>query len=292
MIPVVMITDPNYVFAARITIRSMLKSRKPDTRYEIHVLGVGLSDADVAALRLEDPTVDVRNEGNRYRDFCKCHTHVSTAALYKFDMADLFPQYDKVLYIDVDVLVLDDLTELFNMDISSVYASAVLDYRGMALLDYHKKMGLQYYFFSGMMVCNLARWRSENLRDKFLEIKKNGKLNGCMDQDVFNLVFHDEIRVLELKYDCPTMRYWGKPGLLESFYRGEELAGAQRFTRGLIEPGRNVVVLHYFMKSKPWKSLRNDRYMRYWWRFLTPKEAVRIYSGLLWSKFTALFHRN
>ncbi len=287
-IPVVMITDRNYVLATRITIRSMLQFKHPDTEYRIHVLGIGLEPGDAAALRSEGGTIEIMAVPDRYRDFCKANTHVSTAALYKFDMPNLFPQYDKIIYTDVDVLILDDLTELFQRDVSNVYAALVKDYRGMAMLKLHEKLGLRNYYFSGMMLANLERWRREGLYEKFIELKKNNTFNGFMDQDVFNVAFHDEVLTLPVRYTSPTMKYWGPEGMLEAFYQGDEYRQINDFRHGKIIPGDTVFV-HYFMKSKPWISLRNDKLMRYWWRFLTPREAIRLYARIIVMKVRKLF---
>ena len=282
-----MITDSNYVLPTRIAIRSMLRYKRPDTEYAIHILGVSLTEKDMAELKTEYAGVDIMECADRYRDFCKCFTHVSTAALYKFDMAELFPQYEKIIYIDSDVLVLDDLTELFSLDVSGVYAAVVKDLRGMSQLKLQDKLGLKYYFFSGMMVANLTRWRTEKLREQFLEKKKANTYNGCMDQDVFNVVFHDCIRILPVRYNCPSMLWWGAEGALEAFYSGDELRQISEFREGKIIPG-DTVVIHYFMKAKPWISLRNNVYMRYWWRFLTPGERVRLYGTLVLKKVMRL----
>lgn len=289
-IPVVMITDSNYVFATRITIRSMLRFKKPDTEYAIYVLGVSLTDKDRTDLKKESPEIEVMSMPDRFREFCKVHTHVSTAALYKFALADLFPQYDRIIYTDVDVLILDDLTELFQRDLGGAYAGLVRDYRGMALMRLHEKMGLENYYFSGLILANLTRWRKEDLCPKFLELKQNNTFNGFMDQDVFNVAFHGDVLSLPVKYCSPTMKYWGPPGTLEKFYHGDELRQIDDFRHGKIVPGDTVFV-HYFMKSKPWISLRNDKLMRFWWRFLTPGERIRLYSSLIFRKVRGLFSR-
>jgi len=154
----------------------------------------------------------------------------------------------------------------------------VRDYPGMVNPDWkmHEKLHLRNYFNSGMMLINAARWRREELYGKFLEIKKNNVPDKLMDQDVFNLAFHDCVKILPSRYNCPAMFDWGPEEDFRGFFSDGELPQIEKFRRGEIVPGETVI-LHYFRPDKPWITLRGDVYKCFWWRFLTPGEAVRLY---------------
>jgi len=119
-IPVVLITDSNYILATKVAIRSLLRYRKPGTRYRVFVLGVSLSRTDRFRLRHGCGALEILDVPvGRYREFSGFLPHVSAAAFYKFNLADLLSQYEKIIYLDSDMLVLDDLSELFAVDIST-----------------------------------------------------------------------------------------------------------------------------------------------------------------------------
>ncbi|MDD4816854.1 MAG: glycosyltransferase [Victivallaceae bacterium] len=290
-IPIILITDHNYVLATRIAIRSLFKYKHMGNRYAVVVLGVSLHPGDAEVIKSEGPDIEVRDcDPGRYSDI-QCLNHVSTAALFKFDLPQLFPQYDKVIYVDSDVLILDDLSRLYSFDLAGCYAAMVKDYRAMAMLKFHEKMQIDNYYFSGLFVADLSLWRRDGMTEKMIELKRHNTYNGCMDQDVFNVAFAGRILTLPVNYNCPAMLWWGTDAELSAFYSGDELSVMRELRDGKIVPG-HIVVLHYFMRSKPWVSLRNSRPMRYWWRFLTPSERVKLYSSLIVKKIQKVLRCN
>ena len=58
-----------------------------------------------------------------YRNITTLHLR----AYLKFDLPDLIPHQDKVLYLDSDVIIQKDLTDLFEINIKDYYAGAVKD---------------------------------------------------------------------------------------------------------------------------------------------------------------------
>ncbi len=60
---------------------------------------------------------------NKYKDLDLKHLYVSKAALFKFDLAEIFKNYDKVLYLDSDILILRDFSKLLKTDIEKILCS-------------------------------------------------------------------------------------------------------------------------------------------------------------------------
>ena len=83
------------------------------------------------------------------------HPHVSSTDFFKFDLPDVLSDWDKVLYIDTDMIIQGDLSQLFNTDLGEAYIAAVKDMAGMALESHHNRLGLGNYFNAGMMLMNL-----------------------------------------------------------------------------------------------------------------------------------------
>ncbi len=121
-IPVVYITDNNYTMPTVVSITSLLKNAENPP--EIYVLGVDLSDENSKIFK-EFNGIELLNLENKYADLNTAETYVSKAALFKFDLAEIFTQYDKILYIDCDTLILDDLRQFLKADIKDVYACVI-----------------------------------------------------------------------------------------------------------------------------------------------------------------------
>ncbi len=57
------------------------------------------------------------------------------------------------------------------------------------------------YFNSGMMFLNLSKMRSEHTAFELVEAKKKISDSKFSDQDAFNLVFNNKIKILPIKYN-------------------------------------------------------------------------------------------
>lgn len=268
-IPIVMICDNRYVFPTRIVIRSLFRSAHPGTRYRVFILGVGLSEKNQRKLRKENPAVEVLPLENQSADICGKYTHVSRAALYKFDIPELFPMYDKILYLDSDLLIRGDLSRMFATDLSGVYAGVVKELAAMEH-GHHTKMGHNAYFNSGIMLLNLELCRKDGIRQKLWENKKNEKWAFVMDQDVLNQTFHEQVRYLSFRYNFMCFLSWFTDEKLHEFF-GEEAEQVIAAKNG-VSMADYPVIVHFFSKRKPWRQFRYALFMRAWWQHLTPWE--------------------
>jgi lipopolysaccharide biosynthesis glycosyltransferase len=137
----------------------------------------------------------------------KTGTYVSKSALIKFDLANVLNDLKKVLYLDCDVVICKDISDLWNTDLEDNYVAAVNDMGdGYFLGDKHSdlagRLGLDggSYFNSGVMLLNLELMR----HDSISEVLKNYRLNGTnyfMDQDALNYVLGAKRVVMSYKYN-------------------------------------------------------------------------------------------
>lgn len=108
------ITDDNYVMPTHVVICSILENmdKNDNSVYVIHICTFGLNEANrtlLDGLKLERMRI-VRHDFSRaaYAEkFSQISqsTHVSPAALIKFDLPDIFKNIDKLLYLDSDIIV-------------------------------------------------------------------------------------------------------------------------------------------------------------------------------------------
>lgn len=84
---------------------------------------------------------------------------------YRLLTPELLPQYDKAIYIDVDVLFKKDLSEVFNIDISGYECAAVpveLNSDKMICHKYFPENKNKYIYISSFLVMNLKLMREKN----------------------------------------------------------------------------------------------------------------------------------
>ena len=125
-IDIAFIADDGYALPTGVAISSLYHHRNQSLDYHIHVISSGISKDNLdrlAALGCEGFEVEIIDASGigSYEDFGRMQyaQHVSEAALYKFDLADIFPKLDKLLYLDGDILIRDSLEELFLTDIGA-----------------------------------------------------------------------------------------------------------------------------------------------------------------------------
>lgn len=133
------------------------------------------------------------------------------SAYYRFLLPDLLPDIDKVIYLDVDILVKKSIVSLWQTDISKVSLGVIKEIDMYATSpDYPASIGLtdqHHYFNSGVLVMNLKKMRKEQSVFKLLETTKqySSKLRYG-DQDILNMVFKDDILLCDYSYNFTNWR--------------------------------------------------------------------------------------
>lgn len=161
---------------------------------------------------------------------------------YRLLVAKILPQtIHKVLYLDADIIVRHDLSELWNTPMDNVSVAGVPNQSDCSKfwerLDYPEEKG---YFNSGVLLVNLDFIRRYNLTSVFIEyIKNNPQRLVCPDQDVLNFVLKDSKIMLPVRYNSQ-----------EGFYRypPEKIIGDKKTFESDIN---NPYIVH-FTKEKPW----------------------------------------
>lgn len=199
-VPVVFICDRHYVIPTAVAITSLIENKNPQTHYDIHVIAAELSDTEINKFfefREHQADIHVISVSLRKFEGIRKSFYITPAACLKFDLPNLIPQYDKVLYLDGDILIQKDLSDLFAISIDDVYAGVVKD---VVLTE--NDLHVQNYFNSGVMLLNLELLREKNMPEALLNLRKSSTGFTYMDQDCFNLLFEKKVQFLPMKYNC------------------------------------------------------------------------------------------
>ncbi len=192
----------------------------------------------------------------------------------KLYLDNLLPEsVEKVLYLDSDILVVGDLTELWEMDLKGYVAAGVIDCLGE---KYYDVLGLSknsYYCNSGMILENLKAWREKKIGDRVREYcKKNGGYVFFMEQTAFNAAVQGDILILHPKYNMYTMME------LITYKELMKLRKVQRYysKEEIDEAVANPVIIHltntFMIPNRAWyegsRHPRTAEYLKY--KALTP----------------------
>lgn len=245
---VVLITDANYMDFTRVAINSAKQTKCSASKYNFHVMTLGVSESDAAALKAlagENVTVSVLPQDEVDLFYIR-DTHVSKTSLLKYYIARALPQLDKVLYIDSDVLVLHDLNKIYNTNIDDKYLAAVKDpswfFENMHVVELNlEERG--FYFNSGVMLMNLKKFREDGLLQK-LEDYTNNNFRTYMDQDALNVVAGKD--VVLLPFEANAMNFFFEHIDLQTM--GQFYGRNWQNYEEVFAP---VTVLHFASSKKP-----------------------------------------
>ena len=117
--------------------------------------------------------------------------------------ADLLPDIpDKVIYLDTDVVVNNDIEPFFNMDIENYELAAVKDAFNWS--D-PKRWFMKFYFNAGVLLLNIKKIKETKMFEKTRKYCRYRKML-YMDQDALNLSAKKVLR-LPLKYNSKDKYY-------------------------------------------------------------------------------------
>ncbi len=241
-IPVFFTIDDGYAPFLSVALHSAVQNSSPERRYRAIVLYQDLSEEHrqrLGALATEHFAVDFvpMGEGlesitDRMSNRLRCD-YFTLTIYFRLFIPAMFPQYDKGIYIDSDVVLRGDLAELFDTDIGNSYLGAcpdlsVVDVPPLAAymenavgVDRHR------YINSGVLLMNLQRLRERQLDHHFLTLLNTYHFD-CIapDQDYLNAVCAGRIHYLPETWDA--MPNDNKPPLADA------------------------KLIHYNLFSKPW----------------------------------------
>lgn len=256
-IPIVMTVDENYTLQIMTTIHSFRVNTDKNTVLKVIVLCTkGLKQSErnkVASMEKKHVNLCIMFKEVDDKLFLKAAPkgHVTVCSYYRLAMDQLIDD-DKCLFLDSDIIVQGDLSNLFSIDVEDYYLAGVLDV-GFRVnpefaLAHSKEDGILFmdkYVNAGVLVFNLKKIRDDNMGANLIkEIAHHRYLYD--DQDILNKVLYEKIKLIPEKFNC-----------FHSFSNGRNFRW-----RTEQEP----LVLHFAGPFKPWKWLK-VRHSEVWWKY-------------------------
>ena len=183
--------------------------------------------------------------------------HISLVNYYCLLIGNLLDEgIEKCIYLDVDICVIKDLSDLFLVEMNDNYIAGVVypSYYFKEKQNY-KRLNLtsmRQYVNSGVLVMNLKQIRKDNVIQKFIELSK--KNHNLQVQDILNIVCFGKIMKLSQKYNLMVSQLKNNNHPLKNIYKEENF----------IKTKDSPYIINYFDKKKPWNSIKITM-ENYWW---------------------------
>lgn len=212
-VPIFLSTDDYYATYASVAIQTIIENSSKDIDYLVYVLNSGLSKDTQQKLNsqstenIEIKCVDVSEFANEFQ--FKAKYYFSVEMFYRILIPKIFKQYDKVIYIDCDVVCRDDLYKLYDsveFDENTVLAACLDCGDDKEFLSRVKKLGIDHdkYINSGVLVMNSKEIREQDIFKNIDSFLKKNKDSCLPDQDAINHICKDKIKILDTYWNIQT----------------------------------------------------------------------------------------
>lgn len=195
---------------------------------------------------------------------------------YRLIIPTLFKDYDKILYLDVDMIVCADLAEIWNLDLGNKAIAGVPD-TAWNIAPACRRLGYplsESYYNAGFGLYNLSVMRETNLWNKAIDmVEKSPEKLLYHDQDLLNNIYHGQFFEVSLKWNFMQTFFMLEPSVVKR--QKEEL---EKYIH-------NPCIIHYTASLKPWFIECEHPYKSEYWKYLkmTPwaeRKPVHIYHDL------------
>lgn len=208
--------------------------------------------------------------------------HLVPVTYARLLLPSLLPdEIDVVVYLDSDLVIRDDVSELTQVELGALALAAVPDYSVQevggprsGIGDLTSKPRDATYFNCGVIVMNLEAWRADGLADRVLSFAQRHSPLKHADQDALNAVV-TEWQELPLHWNVQSNIHW-----LQHPLHTDLETTLERERPALLD---SAPILHFSGPSKPWQPWYRSPDARQWRRMLWNSGALTWTECLIWS---------
>jgi lipopolysaccharide biosynthesis glycosyltransferase len=233
--------DEGYGMPLATTLRSIVEANARWCPLEIYIFTHRISSEfkkrvcdslPIGAASIVWPEIDV----GPFKDFLTTD-HVSKITFARLLIPETLPRsLKRVLYLDCDLLVLDDLSALSQTRLHGAIVGAVEDqlnpvFKKSADASWQTVPQVENYFNAGVLLIDLDRWRENKVSERALEYLRQNPQTPFADQDALN-------------YACDRM--WKR--------LDEKWNFQAHFDRSIqeMETAERPRIVHFVTSNKPW----------------------------------------
>ncbi len=218
IIPIFFSTDDNYAPYLGVALKSLVDNVSKDYLCKIYVLTTELSSFNRHTLQhcangsnIELEFVNVQKALDQIGTKLHLRDYYSNATYYRFFIADLFPQYSKALYLDCDIVIRGDVSELYNIELGDKLLGAVREetvYQTPVFRDYVERVleiPCDSYFNAGILSLNLNEFRRLDVFGEFVKLLGKRRFEVAQDQDYLNVIAYGNTVRIGIEWNKPPV---------------------------------------------------------------------------------------
>ncbi len=269
-------TDNRYVLFCIVSIQSLIDKTDVNKCYSICVLYCELDEKYIDMIESMSTdnvfvyTLCLKDIIPQNIFFKK--SYFSEAMFYRIMVPELFFFKNKVLYIDNDTIINENISEAFDIEFdNNQVIGAVTNFSNYFMYQYVDgvmKMDIDEYINSGVIMFNIQSFIDNKIKEECIEIIRSGSNFKFPDQDIINIVCKDKIKHFPLKWNY-------------TWIYAEPTSAQYELTRDMREKydeiSNKFAILHFTTDRKPW-DFPDKKYAYYFW---TTARKTLVYEALL-----------
>lgn len=252
-INLVLACDDNYALPLAVCLRSVFDSADNPSDVRAYVISCGIAEASRERVRTSvgpyaSQVLFIDLDTSSLSGLPPVGDHIGSLAVYgRLFMPQLLPDdVDRVLYLDVDTLVLSDLSELWNVDLGCRAIGGALDYQIPTVsspggVSRWQSLGIGAdapFVNSGVLLCDLKALRVDSFFERALEYLYANPSPNWYDQEAINAAAAGRVAIIDQKWN--VMHLWMKTEIAPQW--------ETEATRILAD----IRIRHYTSWRKPW----------------------------------------
>ena len=258
-IPIFFAVDDGYCPFLAVAIQSLIDNSSAQNTYLIKILNTDISEENKEKIgkykreNVDIEFVDLTNYIEKVKDKLYTRDYYSKTTYFRLFLPNLYPQYDKVLYLDSDIVILDDIAKLYNTEMGDNLVAAapddVIQFNEVFQEYVEKVVGVadhKRYFNAGILLMNLDEMRKFEFQEKFIYSLDRITFAVAQDQDYLNRLCKGRVKLID--------RIWNRMPIADPKIKTED-----------------VKLVHYNLAFKPW-HFEDILYKEFFWRYAQETE--------------------
>ena len=250
---IVFAADNNYAAYLCVAAKSV-ETAHPDTAIRFYVLDTGISEANRAAVAAnlhENSSIRfIPVSPDNFSTFPLNIKHISITTYARLKLGEYIADCDKILYLDIDLLVKGSLKPLWETDLGDNCVGACIDlFIEETNKGYKQKIGMEaqeYYFNAGVLLINLEKWRQNDIFKMSCEwVERYKDIMEYQDQDILNGLFKGQVCYLNSRFNFMPTNY-------DFMVGGTASENHDPLYRDRINAVMPVSICHYCGPEKQW----------------------------------------
>lgn len=258
-IPIFFAVDDGYCPFLAVAIQSLIDNSSAKNTYLIKILNTDISEENKEKIgkykrgNVDIEFVDLTNYIEKVKDKLYTRDYYSKTTYFRLFLPNLYPQYDKVLYLDSDIVILDDIAKLYNTEMEDNLVAAapddIIQFNEVFQEYVEKVVGVadhKRYFNAGILLMNLDEMRKFGFQEKFIYSLDRITFAVAQDQDYLNRLCKGRVKLFD--------RIWNRMPIADPKIKVED-----------------VKLVHYNLAFKPW-HFEDILYKEFFWSYAQETE--------------------